>query len=92
MSRAAAAFLTEPLLLAMWMRCLAFFIAASPLIGTVVADVTAPGNETADIDSLKTWWHNTGETNYETPVQHGNVRQSHVYSAWVKSTADSSET
>ncbi|KAI3329789.1 glycoside hydrolase [Ustulina deusta] len=76
----------------MWMRCLAFFIAASPLIGTVVADVTAPGNETADIDSLKTWWHNTGETNYETPVQHGNVRQSHVYSAWVKSTADSSET
>lgn len=61
-------------------------------MSAVVADVTAPGNQTADIDSLMTWWHETGEINYETPVQHGNVRQSHVYSAWVKSTADASET
>ncbi|KAI1280249.1 glycoside hydrolase [Xylaria sp. FL0933] len=76
----------------MRMQCLALVIAASPLMSTVVADVTAPGNETANLDSLKTWWHNTGEINYETPVQKGNVRQSHVYSAWVKSTADPSET
>ncbi|KAI0487713.1 dextranase precursor [Xylaria cf. heliscus] len=73
-------------------RYLTILIAASPLMSTVLADVTAPGNETADIDSLTTWWHNTGEINYETSVQHGNVRQSHLYSAWVKSTADSSET
>ncbi|KAI0433187.1 hypothetical protein F5Y09DRAFT_299968 [Xylaria sp. FL1042] len=66
----------------MWMRCLALFIAASPLMSAVVADVTAPGNETASLDSLTTWWHNTGEINYETPVQNENVRQSHVYSAW----------
>ncbi|KAI1352047.1 dextranase precursor [Xylaria sp. FL0043] len=76
----------------MRLRCLALVVAASPLMSTVVADVTAPGNETANLDSLETWWHNTGEINYETPVQKGNVRQSHVYSAWVKSTADSSET
>ncbi|KAI0813570.1 glycoside hydrolase [Xylaria sp. FL0064] len=76
----------------MRVRCLALLVATSPLMSTVVADVTAPGNETANLDSLKTWWHNTGEINYETPVQKGNVRQSHVYSAWVKSTADSSET
>ncbi|KAJ3560710.1 hypothetical protein NPX13_g9209 [Xylaria arbuscula] len=77
---------------AMALRCLSLFIAASPLMSAVVADVTAPGNETADIDSLTTWWHETGEINYETPVQPGNVRQSHVYSAWVKSTTDADET
>ncbi|KAI0449359.1 dextranase [Xylaria acuta] len=76
----------------MWVRYLAIAIAASPLMRTVVADVTAPGNQTANLGSLKTWWHDTGEFNYQTPVKHGNVRQSHVYSAWVKSTADSSET
>ncbi|KAH8158936.1 hypothetical protein CIB48_g9305 [Xylaria polymorpha] len=76
----------------MWARYLALFIAASPLASTVVADVIAPGNTTANIDSLTTWWHNTGEINYQTPVKHGNVRQSHVYSAWVKSAADSSQT
>ncbi|KAI1360506.1 dextranase [Xylaria arbuscula] len=76
----------------MALRCLSLFIAASPLMSAVIADVTAPGNETADIDSLTTWWHETGEINYETPVQHGNVRQSHVYSAWVKSTTDADET
>ncbi|TGJ78978.1 hypothetical protein E0Z10_g9785 [Xylaria hypoxylon] len=76
----------------MWVRCLALFTAASLWTSTIAADVTVPGNETADIDSLKTWWHNTGETNYKTPVQGGNVRQSHVYLAWVKSTAESIDT
>ncbi|KAI1429091.1 dextranase precursor [Xylaria sp. FL1777] len=76
----------------MLMPYLALLIAASSLMSIVAADVTASGNETANIDSLTTWWHNTGEINYETPVEYGNVRQSHVYSAWVKSTADSSET
>ncbi|KAI0183122.1 Isopullulanase complexed with Isopanose [Xylaria flabelliformis] len=76
----------------MWSRYLALFIAASPLTSIVVADVIAPGNQTANTGSLSTWWHNTGEINYQTPVQHGNVRQSHLYSAWVKSSADSSQT
>ncbi|KAI3395881.1 hypothetical protein diail_666 [Diaporthe ilicicola] len=32
---------------------------------------------------LQTWWHNNSELNFETPVQEGNVRQSHIYSASV---------
>ncbi|KAI0162057.1 dextranase [Xylariaceae sp. FL1272] len=75
-----------------WMRCLTRFIAATSLICVASADVIAAGNGTASISSLTTWWHETGEVNYETPAQKGNVRQSHVYSAWVKSTADSTNT
>lgn len=62
------------------------------LLPSACADTIAADNATADISSLQTWWHENGEINYETPVQEGNVRQSHVYSAWVKSTADSSAT
>ncbi|KAK7224466.1 hypothetical protein V2G26_012469 [Clonostachys chloroleuca] len=40
-------------------------------------------NTTADSDVLKTWWHNTGEINTQTPVQNGNVRQSHLYAIQV---------
>ncbi|KAI8633718.1 dextranase precursor [Xylariaceae sp. FL1651] len=76
----------------MWTRCLSLLIATSLLVRGVRADVTAPGNQTADTSNLKTWWHKTGEINWETPVQDGNVRQSHVYSAWVKSTSDSTNT
>ncbi|KAI1261668.1 dextranase precursor [Xylariaceae sp. FL1019] len=75
-----------------WMRLLAPFIAAISLICVASADVIAPGNGTANTSSLTTWWHETGEINYETPVQNGNVRQSHVYSAWVKSGDGTNET
>jgi hypothetical protein len=57
------------------------------LSGLVAAD-----NITANTPYLQTWWHDTGEINYQTVVQEGNVRQSHVYSASVKSTADSTGT
>ncbi|KAH8692224.1 lypothetical protein [Talaromyces proteolyticus] len=42
-------------------------------------------NNTADTSHLKTWWHATGEVNTGTPVQDGNVRQSHLYSVQVAS-------
>lgn len=32
---------------------------------------------------FRTWWHNSGEINTQTPVQPGNVRQSHKYSVQV---------
>ncbi|KAI1321096.1 dextranase precursor [Xylariaceae sp. FL0255] len=75
----------------MWSQYSALF-AALPLVLLVSADTIAAGDGTASGDNLTTWWHDTGEINYETPVQSGNVRQSHVYSAWVKSTTDSSAT
>lgn len=49
-------------------------------------------NVTASDSTLQTWWHNNGEINYQSPVQEQNVRQSHIYSAWVKSnTASTAE-
>lgn len=48
-----------------------------------------PGsNNTADSDSLKTWWHSTGEINPTGRVQDENVRQSHLYN--IKVAASSS--
>lgn len=44
-------------------------------------------NRTADTDNLKTWWHSTGEINTKTPVENGNVRQSHVYNIQVASSS-----
>lgn len=35
-----------------------------------------------------TWWHGSGEINRDTPVQPGNVRQSHKYSVQVSSSGD----
>lgn len=49
----------------------------------------ATANTTSSTTSLKTWWHNTGEINTKTPVAHGNVRQSHLYSIQVASTGSS---
>lgn len=46
-------------------------------------------NVTASDSRLKTWWHANGEINYQSVVQEQNVRQSHIYSAWVKSNAES---
>jgi hypothetical protein len=46
-------------------------------------------NTTADLSDLVTWWHSTGEINTETPVQDGNVRQSHLYSVTVASESSS---
>lgn len=37
--------------------------------------------------TLKTWWHPTGEVNTQSPVQDGNVRQSHLYSVQVASSS-----
>ncbi|KAH8657655.1 glycoside hydrolase [Xylariales sp. PMI_506] len=59
---------------------------------SVNADTIAPDNTTAASDTLQTWWHDEGEINYQTVVEEGNVRQSHVYSIWAKSTSDSTET
>lgn len=42
-------------------------------------------NRTADSNTLKTWWHNTGEINTKHRVQNGNVRQSHAYSIQIAS-------
>jgi hypothetical protein len=46
-------------------------------------DGRATSNTTANLSDLVTWWHETGEINTETPVQNGNVRQSHLYSVEV---------
>lgn len=43
----------------------------------------AASNVTAQLPTLNTWWHPTGEINTQTPVQNGNVRQSHLYSVQV---------
>lgn len=59
---------------------------------TAASTVTASANITATGLTLQTWWHDSGEVNYETPVQEGNVRQSHLYSTWVQSTTDLLET
>lgn len=64
-----------------------------PLLATVVAgDTVAAGGVTSSNEYLQTWWHDSGEVNYQTAVQDENVRQSHLYSAWVKSTSDENET
>ncbi|ORY65536.1 glycoside hydrolase [Pseudomassariella vexata] len=62
------------------------------LVGVAAVDNIATGNTTADTTHLQTWWHDHGEINYKTPVSAENVRQSHLYSVWVKSTADSTNT
>ncbi|EMR71376.1 putative dextranase protein [Eutypa lata UCREL1] len=49
----------------------------------------ATANNTASLDTLKTWWQPTGEINTRTPVQDGNVRQSHLYTVQVATAADS---
>lgn len=59
---------------------------------TSYTNTSIMGNITASDSTLQTWWHDSGEVNYQTPVQQENVRQSHLYSASVKSTADSSGT
>nr|BDS04947.1 4-O-a-D-isomaltooligosaccharylmaltooligosaccharide 1,4-a-isomaltooligosaccharohydrolase [Sarocladium kiliense] len=46
-------------------------------------------NATADTNTLKTWWHKTGEINTETAVELGNVRQSHMYKIRVASASKS---
>lgn len=40
-------------------------------------------NTTAAGADLQTWWHDSGEINFETAVADENVRQSHLYSAWI---------
>lgn len=58
----------------------------------VSSNSVASKNATVSDSRLQTWWHNNGEINYRSPVQEQNVRQSHVYSAWVKSdTASTTE-
>ena len=47
---------------------------------------------TTSNSTLQTVWHGNGEINYETAVEEQNVRQSHIYSAWVRSnTASTAE-
>lgn len=52
-----------------------------------LSNQTSSNNRTSDTDSLKTWWHSTGEINTKTPVENGNVRQSHVYNIQVASSS-----
>lgn len=66
-----------------------FLLALVPTL--VSSDATSAENATASDSRLRTWWHENGEINYETAVQEQNVRQSHVYSAWVTLNADSAE-
>lgn len=40
-------------------------------------------NAAANLSDLYTWWQLTGEINTKTPVEDGNVRQSHLYSIQV---------
>ncbi|KAL2278163.1 hypothetical protein FJTKL_14588 [Diaporthe vaccinii] len=65
---------------------LASFLASS--VACVSGD-SVVSNVTASDSRLRTWWHDNGEINYQSVVQEQNVRQSHVYSAWVSSNADS---
>lgn len=64
----------------------------SALCGKNQVTPAAAANTTAANANLHTWWHDNGEVNYQTPAQDGNVRQSHLYSASVKSTAESNGT
>ncbi|KAI1875454.1 hypothetical protein JX265_004512 [Neoarthrinium moseri] len=59
---------------------------------SVNGNIIARDNTTASTENLQTWWHSTGEINYQTPVGENNVRQSHVYSTWVKATGDPTNT
>ena len=45
-------------------------------------------NDTIDNGDVHTWWHESGEVNTQTPVQEGNVRQSHLYSVQVGTSQD----
>lgn len=63
--------------------CSASLLAFS--IAFVGSDSIVSNNVTASDPGLLTWWHNNGEVNYQSPVQQQNVRQSHIYSAWVNS-------
>lgn len=58
------------------------------LVTSVWGDAVVSKNASTSDSKLRTWWHNNGEINYQSPVQEQNVRQSHIYSAWVKSTAE----
>jgi hypothetical protein len=53
-------------------------------------EARAKVNNTVSAATLKTWWHPTGEINTKTPVQNGNVRQSHLYTVQVATVAYSS--
>ena len=55
-----------------------------------LATGSAAANLTSNSSSLLTWWHSTGEINTKTPVQNGNVRQSHLYMAQIASAANPS--
>ena len=55
-----------------------------------VEDLT-PCNWTASKPELNTWWHATGEINTKTPVEVGNVRQSHMYAVQVATTTVSDD-
>jgi hypothetical protein len=53
------------------------------LLATTLLGISSAQNTTANLPNLSTWWQPTGEINTQTPVQDGNVRQSHLYSVQV---------
>ena len=63
-------------------RFACFLLASAAFLQTACAGINTISN-----DELQTWWHETGEVNTQTPVQEGNVRQSHLYSVQVGSSA-----
>lgn len=67
--------------------CFASLLASS--VACTSSRSIVSNNATASDSSLQTWWHSNGEINYQSVVQEQNVRQSHVYSAWVKPNTDS---
>ena len=61
------------------------------LLAIALLSDAAAQNTTAGLANLNTWWHSTGEINTLTPVQDGNVRQSHLYSVQVALASTSSD-
>lgn len=57
-------------------------------VGTVVG---CTANCTANTTELLTWWHDSGEVNTQTPVQDGNVRQSHIFNVQVATSSSPSD-
>lgn len=66
------------------------FLSVILLLFFYTVDASQTLNTTASGTDLQTWWHDNGEINFDTAVQEGNVRQSHIYSTWVSTDEDAS--
>ena len=69
-------------------RCFASWVMLYLIPLSLLWPSIAAVNHTISNGKIQTWWHNTGEINTKTPVQEGNVRQSHLYSVQVGTSED----